>query len=398
MRPLPPHVPQPSPAAQVSSPGGAVHAPRPEASRVAAGAAPLPDEKNTIFFGIRRNVSIRILLQFSEQLVTLLDAGMTIDKALLTASATVSNTELQRQVASVVIQIEKGMPFSEALKAYPKTFPRLYVNMAKAGEEGGVLPLVLRRVNEYFARRIEFRSFVLTASIYPTILLVFGVAAVLGLVTFVVPKFAEVFSSMDKPMPPTAAFLIAAADGLRQQWMWLLSLGVAFWAVLAYTWSRPAGRYRLESGLLRAPVLGHFIRKLQFAQVTRTLGTLLASGVPILSSLRIVQGITAFGPIATGLQQAAVQIKDGKTVSAALGANALFPRLLVQLCRVGEESGGLDRMILKVADQLETDVQRTTKSFVAAFEPLMILFIGGLIGFVVISMLLAVFALNDMPI
>jgi len=347
---------------------------------------------------IRRNVSFRNVLQFSEQLVTLLEAGLSIDKALMTAAATVSSTELQRIIGGVVIQIEKGVPLSDALKAHPRSFPRLYVNMIKAGEEGGVLPVVLRRVNEYFARRMEFRSYVLTASIYPAILLVFGLAAVLGLVTFVVPKFAEVFASMDKPMPPTAAFLIAVAEGLRHHWEWLSAGLVMVWCDVVFVWSRPSGRQAMQTALLRTPVFGDFVLKLQFAQVARTLGTLLASGVPILTSLRIVQGVSGFLPVSSALQQTAIRIKDGQTVSAALAANTLYPRLLVQLCRVGEESGALDRMILKVADQFELDVQRSTKSFVAAFEPLMILFIGGLIGFVVISMLLAVFALNDMPI
>ena len=344
------------------------------------------------------SVNVRVVLQFSEQLLTLLKAGLPIDRALHTAGGAVSNRKMAAVVTDLVLKIEKGSTFSDAVKHYPKVFPRLYANMVKAGEEGGILPTVLERVNEYYARSVEFRSYVITSSIYPAILLVFGLCAVFGLLTFVVPKFAEVFASMEKAMPPTAAFLIDLATWLQGHWLYLFA--AVFGVVVAYhlAMRHAAARAGMDALLLRLPVLGPFITKMQFAQVCRTWGTLLAAGVPILTSLRIVQGITSYVPIAQALEALSVKIKDGHTVSAVMLGDRSFPRIMGQLAKVGEESGSLDAMVLRVADQFEKDVQRMTRSFVSAFEPAMILFIGGVIGFVVVSMLLAVFALNDMPI
>lgn len=343
-------------------------------------------------------MGIRSVLQFSEQLLTLLKAGLPIDRALHTAGGTVSNKNLVSVVNEIVLKIEKGSTFSDAIKSYPNVFPRLYANMAKAGEEGGILPTVLERVNEYYAKSIEFRTYVITSSIYPAILLVFGVFAVFGLLTFVVPKFAEVFASMDKPMPPTAAFLIDTASWLQGSWPYLLAGLISLYVLYRLAMSNVRLRDGMDLVWLRSPLIGGYIAKMQFAQVCRTWGTLLAAGVPILSSLRIVQGITSYAPIARALADLSLKIKDGHTVSAVMALDKTFPKIMGQLAKVGEESGSLDAMVLRVGEQFEKDVQRMTRSFVAAFEPVMILLIGGIIGFVVVSMLLAVFALNDMPI
>lgn len=344
------------------------------------------------------SVGIRPVVHFSEQLLTLMKAGLAIDRALHTAAGTISHKKLQQVVLEMVVQIEKGDSFSDTIRRYPKVFPRLYVNMVKAGERGGILPTVLERVIDYYTRSIEFRTYVTTASIYPTILLVFGVLSVLGLVTFVVPKFAEVFATMDKPLPVTAALLIDAANGLRAWW---LHIAVGF-AALIGGWQlalrSSAVREAIDRLLLKLPILGALIGKMQFAQICRTWGTLLGAGVPILTAIRIVQDITPYVPIAQSLGALGMQIKDGQSVSSALNSHAVFPKIMAQLAKVGEESGTLDVMLLRVADQFEKDVQKMTKSFIAAFEPLMILGIGGMIGFVVVSMLLAVFSLNDMPI
>ena len=344
------------------------------------------------------SVNVRVVLQFSEQLLTLLKAGLPIDRALHMAGGAVSDRKMAAVVSELVLKIERGSTFSDAIKQYPKVFPRLYANMVKAGEEGGILPTVLERVNEYYAKSVEFRSYVITSSIYPAILLVFGVCAVFGLLTFVVPKFAEVFVSMDKAMPPTAAFLIDLATWLQGHWAYLLIAMAGLVAIYQLAIRHASARAALDAWLLGLPVLGPFISKMEFAQVCRTWGTLLAAGVPILTSLRIVQGVTSYAPIVRALENLSVKIKDGQTVSAVMLGDKFFPRIMGQLTRVGEESGSLDAMILRVADQFEKDVQRMTRAFVSAFEPAMILFIGGVIGFVVVSMLLAVFALNDMPI
>lgn len=386
MRPVPPSPMQPVPTAREFG----------QSRKKAGGDSPSPQGVAGASSSI--SISVRVVLPFSEQLLTLLKAGLPIDRALHTAGGTVSHKKMATVVNELVLTIEKGSTFSDAIKQYPNVFPRLYANMVKAGEEGGILPTVLERVNDYYAKSVEFRNYVITSSIYPAILLIFGLVAVFGLMTFVVPKFAEVFASMNKPMPPTAAFLIDVAMWLQSNWMYLLALLVVVFALAKLLLRLPQVREGVDAVLLRVPLLGAFIGKMQFAQVCRTWGTLLAAGVPILTSLRIVQGVTSYAPISQALTHLAVKIKDGYTVSAVMSSDKTFPKIMGQLAKVGEESGSLDAMILRVAEQFEKDVQRMTKSFVAAFEPAMILVIGGVIGFVVVSMLLAVFALNDMPI
>lgn len=345
-----------------------------------------------------RGVGIVHVVAMSEQLLTLLQAGMSIDRALHVTAGTLTNPRLRDVVRSIVVEIEKGSSFSDAVAHYPKVFPRLYVSMIRAGERGGILPLVLERVIDYYTRSLEFRNYIITSSIYPTILLVFGLVSVLGLVTFVIPKFGEVFASMDRPLPWAAAFLLDASAALRAYWSYLLGSLVVFLLFIKLLLSQASMKYRFQQFLLNTPVFGFLLKKIQFAQICRTWGALLGAGVPILTAIRIVKGLTSWVPIERALDDLSQRVQGGQAVSMAVNDNQVFPRLIGQLIKVGEESGTLDVMLARIATQYEKDVQKMTKSFVAAFEPLMIIVVGALIGFVVVSMLLAVFSINDMPI
>ena len=333
----------------------------------------------------------------TEQLLTLLDAGLPLDRALHITQSSIDHPGFRSVMQGVVVEVEKGQTLAAAFSQHPKVFPRLYVNMVRAGEEGGVLAVVMQRLVEFYTRSIEFRSFIITSSIYPVLLFVFGAGALLGLTVFVLPKFGQIFVDMGQALPLPAAILIGIGDFLKRYAPYIaLALAAGVGGAL-YLLREEAWRERWQRFLLRLPVLGPLILKTQLAHVCRTWGTLLASGVPILTGMRIVRELTDNIPLRGALDRLVRAVQEGKGVSAPVRADPFFPRLVGQLATVGEESGSLDKMLVKIADQYEKDIQKATRNLVALFEPVMILVMGGLIGTIVVSMLSAIFSINDMP-
>lgn len=347
--------------------------------------------------GGSKRVGIKHVLAMTEQLLTLLDAGLPLDRALHICQSSIEQPFFRGVMQAVVVDVEKGNSLGDAFMRHPSVFPRLYVNMVRAGEEGGVLPVVMQRLVEFYTRSIEFRSFLITSSIYPVLLFFFGVSALLGLTVFVLPKFGQIFTDMHQELPTAAAILIGTGDFLKAYGLYIL--GVIAVALTAFVMALrdEKWRERWQLLLLRMPILGPLLLKIQLAHVCRTWGTLLASGVPILTGMRIVRELTEHIPLRKALDRLVRAVQEGKGVSAPVRADPFFPRLLGQLAAVGEESGALDAMLVKVADQYEKDIQKATRNLVALFEPVMILVMGGLIGTIVVSMLTAIFSINDMP-
>lgn len=347
--------------------------------------------------GSGKRVGVKHVLSMTEQLLTLLDAGLPLDRALHICQGSLEHPHFRSVMQSVVVDVEKGNTLADSFMRHPSVFPRLYVNMVRAGEEGGVLPVVMLRLVEFYTRSMEFRSFLITSSIYPILLFVFGISALLGLTIFVLPKFGQIFNDMNQALPLPAALLISIGDFMKAYGAFILmgvgmSVGVFVYALRDEKW-----RERWQLALLRLPVLGSLILKVQLAHVCRTWGTLLASGVPILTGMRIVRELTDHIPLRKALDRLVRAVQEGRGVSGPVRADPFFPKLLGQLASVGEESGALDTMLIKVADQYEKDIQKATRNLVALFEPVMILVMGGLIGAIVVSMLTAIFSINDMP-
>lgn len=356
-----------------------------------------PDALEALGSRWSRSVNIKHVLAMSEQLLTLQEAGLPLDRALHICLGSIDHAYFRRIMQLVLIDVEKGNTLADAFAKTPSVFPRLYVNMIRAGEEGGVLPVVMKRLIEFYTRSIEFRSFLITSSIYPVLLFVFGVSALLGLTVFVLPKFGQIFSDMNQALPLPAAVLIGVGDFLRAYGAFIIGLMVAAIAGFSYALKNEYWRERWQRLLLRLPVLGSLLLKIQLASVCRTWGTLMASGVPILTGMRIVRELSDNIPLVQALDRLVQAVQEGRGVSAPMLADPFFPRLLGQLSTVGEESGSLDKMLIKIADQYEKDIQKATRNLVALFEPAMILVMGGLIGAVVVSMLTAIFSINDMP-
>lgn len=365
------------------------------AASVAAGASP---EAGAWFrFSGGRRVATRHVLAFTEQLATLIEAGLPLDRALHISLGTVEHPYFRQVIQGVFVEVEKGRSLADAFARYPDIFPRLYVNMIRAGEEGGILPAVLSRLIDFYTRSQEFRNFLVTSSIYPALLFVFGTLALLVLTVFVLPKFGQIFADMNQALPLPAAILIGIGGFLRA-WGWALLLVAAVAVAGFFRYIREDdGRENWQRLLLRLPVLGPLMLKAQLSRICRTWGTLLAGGVPILAGMRIVRELSDNIPLRQALDRLQRAVKEGKGISRPLLADPFFPRLLGQLAAIGEESGALDRMLIKVADQYENDIRKAARNLVAMFEPAMILFMGGLIGIIVVSMLTAIFSINDMP-
>lgn len=347
--------------------------------------------------GGSKRVGIKHVLAMTEQLLTLLDAGLPLDRALHICQSSIEQPFFRGVMQAVVVDVEKGNSLGDAFMRHPLVFPRLYVNMVRAGEEGGVLPVVMQRLVEFYTRSIEFRSFLVTSSIYPVLLFFFGVSALLGLTVFVLPKFGQIFTDMNQELPTAAAVLIGTGEFLKTYGLYILGVIAVALTGFVMALRDDKWRERWQLLLLRMPVLGPLLLKIQLAHVCRTWGTLLASGVPILTGMRIVRELTEHIPLRKALDRLVRAVQEGKGVSGPVRADPFFPRLLGQLAAVGEESGALDAMLVKVADQYEKDIQKATRNLVALFEPMMILLMGGLIGTIVVSMLTAIFSINDMP-
>lgn len=372
-------------------------------------AAPLPrpaavtgieDRSETVSswsLGAGKRISVKHVLSMTEQLLTLLDAGLPLDRALHICQGSIEHPYFRTVMQSVVVDVEKGNTLADSFMRHPGVFPRLYVNMVRAGEEGGVLPIVMQRLVEFYTRSMEFRSFLVTSSIYPVLLFIFGISALLGLTIFVLPKFGQIFNDMNQALPLPAAVLIAIGEFLKTYGVLILLVLVLGATAFVYALRDETWRERWQLTLLRVPVLGPIMLKVQLAHVCRTWGTLLASGVPILTGMRIVRELTDHIPLRKALDRLVRAVQEGRGVSAPVRADPFFPKLLGQLATVGEESGALDSMLIKVADQYEKEIQKATRNLVALFEPVMILVMGGLIGAIVVSMLTAIFSINDMP-
>jgi general secretion pathway protein F len=335
------------------------------------------------------------LLAFSSELSVLLGAGLPLDRSLNILSEISENRQMKGVVRSVVETIRGGGSFSEAIQQHPNVFPRFYVNMIRAGEAGGVLDIVLDKLNEFLEATKEMKDHVVSAMIYPAILIVTGGLSVIILLTFVLPKFSVIFAELGSSLPLPTQILLSVSNALQMTWwiilLSLIALGMYFRSQLR----TDRGRYRWDAFKLR--LMGDVIRKLETARFCRTLGTLLKSGVPLLQSLNNAKDVISNQAIALPIESVLKGAKEGKGISAPLTAANVFPPLALSMIRVGEETGQLDAMLLRVATAYEKSLKEAVKRFVSFLEPMVILIMGLVIGFIIISMLMAIFSITDLP-
>lgn len=345
------------------------------------------------FGGSRKN----FVLNFTQQLANLLNAGVQVDDALTILVQLTGDQHYRERIQQIQEDIQGGSDLSQALSKYPNLFDSSYISMIRAGESGGVLGLCAQRLTDYLEQDKEFRSSIKGALTYPFIVMIMGIIAVIVLFIFVVPRFVNLFASLGQSLPLPTRILLGISDFLLHYW-YILAIVIAG-AVAGYVYYKQTdeGRLRVDALKLKIPFLGQITTKMSVSRFCRILSTMLESGVPLLKGLEIAKSTlnnAVFVKIMDNLHDA---VRKGGTLSGYLKTEENFPELAVFLIGVGERTGELDTMLQKVADTFAKEVQKSLDTFLTVFEPAVIVALGGFVVFVVISILLPIFSLQQLP-
>jgi general secretion pathway protein F len=340
-------------------------------------------------------VSAVDLLALTQELSTLIKAGLPLDRTLSILVDLTENEKLKKIVQEVLKDVRGGRSFSDALAQHPRVFDRLYVNMVKAGEAGGVLDLVLARLLDFLERSQQLKSTVLNAMIYPIILVSVMAVVIVVMLLFVIPRFTMIFESMGKALPLPTQILVSVSTAVQSYWWLFLCLGVLLYIIFQRWCATERGRLAWDTFKLKLPFIKTLILKIEVARLSRTLGTLINSGVPLLQSLTIVKEVINNVVISQSITDISKGAKEGKGVSGPMRAAGVFPSLAMHMIRVGEETGRLDEMLIRVADTYDMDIQNTVKRFISVLEPLLILVMSFLVAFIVLSIIWAILSIND---
>lgn len=342
-------------------------------------------------------VSTKDVMIFTQDLSTLLSAGIPVDRALSILINAAERERFRDVIRDVLKSIQGGSYLSNALAKHPQVFSSFYVSMVKAGEAGGVLDDVLKRLGTFLESAQDFKDYIKSAMVYPIFLVFVGGISIIILLTFVIPKFSVIFADMHQVMPFSTRMLLAFSTALKTYWWAILGAFTAIYLLARSYIKTPAGSLKLDYYKLHLPVAGELAKKIEVARFTRTLGTLAQSGVPILQALHLVRDIIGNQVIAGTLGKVYDRVKEGEKLSRPLSDIDMFPSLAIQMITVGEETGRLDEMLLRVAENYEKAAKDTVRRLVSFLEPAMILGMGIVVGFIVISMMMAIFSMNEMP-
>ena len=347
---------------------------------------------NELYFGGVKNKEICVM---TRQLATLIDAGLPLLRSMNVLIAQLKPCKLRDILKEISADIQSGSTFSEALAKHPKQFDRLFVNMVRAGEVGGMLETVLNRLAMFMERREALKRRVKGAMIYPVAVIFIATGIVAFLLVKVVPVFAEIFGEMGAELPAPTQFLIGCGDFMVYNW-WAL-IAILSWTVIGMKLLFKFHIVRRTSDriMLKIPLIGDLVTKVAVARFARTLGTLITSGVPILQALKITRETISNEIIQDAVDKVHESIKEGDTIAAPLDSTKVFPAMVVNMIDVGEETGSLDGMLMKVADIYDAEVEVAVEAMLTLMEPMIIVVLGGIIGFIVVSLYLPIFTLGD---
>ena len=306
------------------------------------------------------------------------------------------NPKLKKALITINGEVQQGTNLSEAMRKHPDCFDHLYVSMVQAGEVGGVLDEVLNRVAKLLEDMARLQNQVKSAMAYPVVVGALAIAVFLGMTIFLIPIFAGIFKDLNVPLPALTQFMLEVSAFLTS-WRLFLGIGIVIAAVIALRWyyKTPMGRVQIDGFLLKMPLFGDLNQKNAVARFCRTFGTLARSGVPILNSLDIVRDTSGNQVIANAVEAAKYEIQQGGMISLALQRENVFPLMAIQMISIGEETGELDAMLMKVADFYEDEVEQAVKALTSIIEPIMIVLLGGMVGVILLSMYLPLFAVFD---
>lgn len=349
------------------------------------------------FSSLHNRITDKDIMTFTYQLGVLLDAGFPLDRSLSILSGLTEKQKFRKLVQDLNSHVRSGKSFSDALSRYPAVFPLFFVNMVKAGEAGGFLEDTVARLSTYLENSQGLKEDVRSALVYPMVLTVFGGASVVFLLTYVVPMFTKIFTDMGETLPlPTLMMLSVSNFLIDYWWLILLSAAAAVLFIKRYLKSE-SGRRAWDSIKFKLPVFGKLYQEAAVSRFSRTLGTLLASGVPILNAFQIVKGTLGSEKISDIISSVREAARKGRGISEPLRNSDIFPPIAVHMVTVGEETGRLDEMLLKIADRFDIEVRTTVKRLLSLLEPALIILMAVVVGFIVVSMLLAIFSISELP-
>jgi len=343
--------------------------------------------------GMQPGVSEKDLVTFTRQFATMIDAGLPLVQCLEILGSQSDNKTFATVINKVRTDVEGGATFAEALRKHPKAFPELYVNMVAAGEAGGILDTILNRLAAYIEKSMALKKKVKSAMVYPSVVVVVAVGVVVLMLLFVIPTFDKMFKDFGGTLPAITQSVIDLSLFLQNYW-WLLGGGIVatIVAIKRYRASK-SGERQLDAMVLKLPVIGLIVRKVAVAKFTRTLGTLISSGVPILDGLDIVARTAGNKIIEEAILKTRQAISEGKTIAEPLAQTKVFPAMVVQMIGVGESAGALDTMLNKIADFYDDEVDTAVGALSSMLEPFIMVFLGFALGYIVIAMYLPIFKL-----
>ena len=344
----------------------------------------------------RRKVSTKSLVLFTRQLATLIAAGLPLVKALRTLYDQLEPGTLKGVIKTIADEVESGSNFSEALSHFPNVFPDFYVNMIKAGELGGMLEDILKRLSEFLDKSQKLKDRVKSALMYPAFVMIVAVLILIMLMVFVIPTFTNMFSEMGGSLPLPTKILILISEITRRLWFLIPLVPVGLIALYKAIIKNPDRKMIIDKMKLRIPVVGTLIQQVSVARFSRTLGTLLSSGVPILAALQTVRDTIGNEFIARAIIEVRDSIKEGESVSGPMEASKAFPPLVTKMISIGEETGQLDKMLIQIADSFEDEVDVAVSGLTSLLEPLLIVFMGLMVGFIVVAMFMPLFSIGKL--
>jgi len=338
-------------------------------------------------------ITTRDVVIFTRQFATMINSGLPLVQALDILSEQTENKALKDVTRAVVYDVESGHTLADALRKHPKAFSELYVNMVAAGEAGGILDTILLRLATFMEKNDALVRKVKGAAIYPAVIFSVAIVAVVVLLIFVIPVFRSMFADVHMELPLPTRIVIGASDFLKSFW-WLLGLGggALVYGVRKY-YATPGGRLNLDKAMLAFPVLGDVIRKSAVSRFTRTLGTLIASGVSILDGLEITAKTAGNRVIHDAVMESRASIAGGETIAAPLQKSKVFPPMVISMIAVGEQTGGLDEMLSKIADFYDEEVDAAVEALLSLMEPVMIVLLGVVVGGMIVAMYLPIFGM-----
>jgi general secretion pathway protein F len=353
-------------------------------------------KRSPSFQGLFSRVTPAQLSLWTRQLATLTGAGFPLVSALTTLVSQTKTQGFTKIVARIKDSIVEGNSFASALTLYPSVFSQIYINMVRAGETSGTLEIVLQRLADIMEKQQELKSRIQTAMAYPILMTLVGTLVLFFLMTFVVPNITTIFEDMNQALPPPTRFLIGASDLFKSYWWLLLVALVAGIVALKIFRKTDRGLVATDRMLLAMPVSGPLLKKVAVARFARTLGSLLENGITMLPALEIVKNVTGNVVISGLIERSSDEVEKGQALGVSLAADNVFPDLAVQMVQVGEQSGELEPMLYKVADVYENEVQASIMSMMAMLEPVMILVMAVVVLFIVLSICLPIFEMNQL--